>query len=165
MHMLPFPEPKMDKIDYHALIQDALRQVVRRVLDQVAEHGLPGDHYFYIGFRTDAPGVEVPRSLRDRYPEEMTVVIQHQFWDLEVDDDLFSITLAFNTSRQRLTVPFTALTAFADPSAEFALRFEQQAPEPEEEPAPAPEAEKPAPSPSSSGKFGEVVQFDPKRRK
>lgn len=154
----------MDKIDYHALIQNALRQVVRRVLDQVAEHGLPGDHYFYIGFRTDAPGVVVPRSLRDRYPEEMTVVIQHQFWDLEVDDELFSITLAFNTSRLRLTVPFAALTAFADPSAEFALRFEQ-AEEAAAEPAPAPAPEKPAPSPTSSGKFGEVVQFDPKRRK
>lgn len=153
----------MDKIDYHALVQDALRQVVRRILDQVAEHGLPGDHYFYIGFRTDAPGVQIPRSLRDRYPEEVTVVVQHQFWDLEIDDELFSITLAFNTSRQRLTVPFAALTAFADPSADFILRFEQ-AEEPEAEPAPAP-VEKPPPSPTSSGKFGEVVQFDPNRRK
>jgi hypothetical protein len=161
--MLPVPEPEMDKIDYHALVQDALRQVVRRVLDQVAEHGLPGDHYFYIGFRTDAPGVQVPRSLRDRYPEEVTVVVQHQFWDLEIDDELFSITLAFNTSRQRLTVPFAALTAFADPSADFILRFEP-AEEPEVEPAPAP-VEKPPPSPTSSGKFGEVVQFDPNRRK
>jgi hypothetical protein len=155
----------MDRIDYHALVQDALRQVVRRVLEQVAEHGLPGDHYFYIGFRTDAPGVEVPRSLRDRYPEEMTVVIQHQFWDLVVDEDAFSITLAFNTSRQRLLVPFTALTTFADPSADLLLTFEKQAPKAVAEPAPAPEPEKPAPSPTSSGKFGEVVPFDPNRRK
>ena len=80
------------------------------------------------------------------------------------DDEMFSITLAFNTSRQRLTVPFAALTAFADPAAEFALRFEQ-APEDGADPVPAPEPEKPAPSPTSSGKFGEVVQFDPKRRK
>lgn len=164
-----------ERIDYHAYIQDALREVVRRVLLQVAEHGLPGDHYFYIGFRTGDPGVQVPKSLRDRFPDEMTIVLQHQFWDLFVEPDGFSVTLSFNTSRQRLVVPFTALTAFADPSAEFALRFEQQPPSPAEETAPEPQPEKPSgpfsgpsPGPSSgppSGKVGEVVRFDPKRRK
>jgi hypothetical protein len=158
----------MDKIDYHALIQDALREVVRRVLDQVAEHGMPDDNYFYVGFRTNVPGVEVPRSLRDRYPDEMTIVLQHQFWDLEVDDDGFAVTLSFNTSRQRLRIPFLALTAFADPAAELALRFDSQPPGAGVAAAGAPaEPQKPAgPTPvAAPRKAGEVVPFDPKRRK
>jgi hypothetical protein len=157
----------MDKIDYHALIQDALREVVRRVMDQIAEHGMPGDNYFYVGFRTNVPGVEIPRSLRDRYPEEMTIVLQHQFWDLDVDAEGFSVTLSFNNTRQRLRIPFQALTAFADPAAELALRFDQPAAPGEETPAPAAEPEKPArPTPvRTPRKAGEVVPFDPKRRK
>lgn len=155
----------MDKIDYHALIQDALREVVRRVLEQVAEHGMPEDNYFYVGFRTNVPGVEIPRSLRDRYPEEMTIVLQHQFWDLEVDAEGFSVILSFNTSRQRLQIPFQALTAFADPAADLALRFDQ--PTAGEAMPPATEPEKPVgPTPvAGPRKVGEVVPFDPKRRK
>ncbi|HEV7519235.1 MAG TPA: ClpXP protease specificity-enhancing factor SspB [Thermoanaerobaculia bacterium] len=160
-----------DRIDYQKLLQealrDALRGAVRRVLAQVADEGLPGEHFFYIGFRTDRPGVQVPRFLRDQYPEEMTIVLQNQYWDLEVEGESFSVTLTFGGARQRLTIPFQALTAFADPSAEFGLRFDgglEGVPamgaasgpvrvEPEKRPAPA------------AGRSGEVVPFDPSRRK
>jgi len=162
-----------DRIDYQKLLQEslreALRDAVRRVLARVAEEGLPGEHFFYIGFRTDRPGVEVPRFLRDQYPEEMTIVLQNQFWDLAVFDESFSVTLTFGGSRQRLTVPFHALTAFADPSAEFGLRFDSglEAVPPAGTPTgpvalPKPE-ERPEPPAPSAG--GEVVPFDPTRRK
>ena len=117
-----------DSIDYQRLVEDALRDVVRRVLAEVAEQGLPGDHHFYIGFRTGHPGVVMPRSLRDLYPEEMSLILQHQYWGLEVNDDGFAVELSFNGRRQRLEVPFAALTLFADPAAELALRFMPRAP-------------------------------------
>jgi hypothetical protein len=152
-----------DKIDYPAILQEALRDAVRRVLEQVAEHGLPGDHHLYIGFRTSFPGVEAPRFLRDQFPEEVTIILQHQFWGLDVGPESFSVLLSFGGSRQRVTVPFAALTAFADPSADFGLRFdatpedaadpESGEPEPEEPDEPGPE------------RSGEVIQFDPKRRR
>jgi hypothetical protein len=149
-----------DKIDYPAILQDALRDAVRRVLEQVAEHGLPGDHHLYVGFRTSFPGVEAPRFLRDQYPEEVTIILQHQFWGLEVEPDSFSVLLAFGGSRQRVTVPFAALTAFADPSADFGLRFDAASAEAESE---EPEPEEPSePGPERSG---EVIRFDPKRRR
>ncbi len=148
-----------DKIDYPALLQEALRDVVRRVLERAAEHGLPGEHHFYIGFRTDFPGVEAPRFLREQYPEEMTIILQHQFWGLEVADDAFSVLLIFGGSRQRLRVPFAALTAFADPSADFGLRFGEGGAE--EPPAPEPAAE---PKPAADLP-GEVIRFDPSRRR
>lgn len=106
------------------MVQRALRGVLREALEVAAEQGLPGEHYFYLSFLTHAPGVVVPPFLSDRYPEEVTVVIQHQFWDLQVDDVGFSVTLAFDASRQRLGVPWEAVTAFIDPTAEFALRFD-----------------------------------------
>jgi len=117
-----------DGIDYQRLVEEALRDAVRRLLAEVAELGLPGEHYFYIGFRTGHPGVQMPRSLRDLYPEEMTIILQHQFWNLEVGEDAFSVELSFSASRQRLSIPFAALTTFADPSAEFALRFTPRLP-------------------------------------
>jgi len=117
-----------DSIDYQRLVEDALRDVVRRVLADVAEQGLPGDHHFYIGFRTGHPGVVMPRSLRDLYPEEMSLILQHQYWGLEVNDDGFAVELSFSGRRQRLEVPFAALTLFADPAAELALRFMPRAP-------------------------------------
>jgi hypothetical protein len=154
-----------DKIDYPAILQDALRDAVRRVLEQAAEHGLPGEHHFYIGFRTGFPGVEVPRFLRDQYPEEATIILQHQFWGLEVSPEAFSVLLSFGGSRQRLLVPFAALTAFADPSADFGLRFDA-APaggpgEPEAEAAADPGPETPA-GPERSA---DVIRFDPSRRR
>src|SRR5882724_356762 len=169
-----------DRIDYQKLLQESLREAlrgaVRRVLARVAEEGPPGEHFFYIGFRTDRPGVEIPRFLRDQYPQEMTIVLQNQFWDLEVSEDAFAVTLTFGGSRQRLTVPFLALTAFADPSAEFGLRFDgglEGVPGGETStlslvkpaaPEPAESDETPEP-PSGGGRTGEVVPFDPSRRK
>jgi hypothetical protein len=117
-------EQPEDRLDYQGILKEALRDAVRRVLARVAEHGLPGEHYFYIAFRTDHPGVEAPSFLRERYPDEMTVVLQHQFWDLEVTPEAFSVRLNFSASRYVLRIPFAALTAFIDPSADFALRFE-----------------------------------------
>ena len=97
----------------------------RRALLVAAREGLPEDHHFYISFRTTDPGVSVSPSLKARHPEEMTVVLQHQYWDLAVGDDAFSVTLRFGGAPERLHVPFTALTAFADPEAEFGLRFDR----------------------------------------
>lgn len=154
-----------DRLDYPRIVQEAFRDVVRRILAQVAEHGLPGEHHFYIGFRTGHPGVEMPRDLRQLYPEEMTVVMQNQFWDLEVDEEAFSVVLNFNARRQHLRVPFAALLAFADPSAEFGLRFDGGAGEPGEEPAKgeAPAAPSggrpPSGKPDAPDKSGEVVPF------
>lgn len=154
-----------DRIDYPSILQDALRGVVRQVLEQVAEYGLPGEHHLYIAFRTQASGVVVPRFLRDQYPEEVTIVLQHQYWDLEVSADAFSVTLNFNANRQRVKVPFSAMTAFLDPAAEFALRFEPATAAPEE-PAPVPLAPVPeAPARKAGDKAGEVIRFDPSRRK
>jgi hypothetical protein len=160
--MLPCMDP--DRIDYSAILQEALRDAVRRVLDQVAEHGLPGEHHFYIGFRTDFPGVEVPRFLREQYPQEVQIILQHQFWGLEVTSEAFSVLLSFGGARQRLTVPFAALTTFADPSVDFGLRFGGAAAGEEETATPAAAAE-PASPPSAPERPGEVIRFDPSRRR
>ena len=142
-----------DSIDYQRFVEDALRDAVRRLLAQVAESGMPGESYFYIGFRTGHAGVTMPRVLRDLYPEEMTIILQHQYWNLEVEEDGFCVELSFSGSRQQLCVPFAALTTFADPSAEFALRFVPLTPGAQDarfpmlgdtRPAPAP-AERPGP--------------------
>jgi hypothetical protein len=152
-----------EKIDYPAILQDALRDAVRRVLEQVAEHGLPGEHHLYIGFRTDFPGVQVPRGLRQQYPEEVTIILQHQFWGLEVTPEDFSVILAFGGSRQRILVPFAALTAFADPSADFGLRFDAGASASAPEDA-APEPAE-APEDTASAPPAGVIRFDPSRRR
>ncbi|HYO14048.1 MAG TPA: ClpXP protease specificity-enhancing factor SspB [Thermoanaerobaculia bacterium] len=153
-----------ETIDYQRIIQDSLRGVVRRVLTQVVEHGLPGEHHFYIGFRTSHPGVEVPRFLRDQYPEEMTIILQHQFWELEVDEEAFSVVLSFGGSRHRLRIPFAALTAFADPEAQFALRFAEASPAaPPVEPEPVADEDS-AEDAQAAGK-GEVLRFDPSRKR
>jgi uncharacterized protein len=111
------------QIDYASLVEQALLRVVHDVLDTVAEHGLPGRHHLYITFRTDHPGVVMDDALRARYPSEMTIVLQHEFWGLEVSDDRFAVTLTFNTVSQPLEIPFAAVTVFADPSVEFGLQF------------------------------------------
>ena len=112
-----------DAIDYPQRLENALLWMVGELLRQVAADGLPGEHHFYLTFRTDAEGVEMPASLRESFPEEMTIVLQHRFWDLTVEDDRFGVTLAFDGARQRLRVPFAALRAFLDPSVRFGLRF------------------------------------------
>ena len=115
-----------DRFHYDALVDDALRSVVRRVLTQVAESGLPGSHHFYISFRSGDPGVELPEYLRAKYPEEMTIVLQHQYWDLILHDDSFEVTVSFNKQQERIKVPFAALSAFVDPSVRFGLQFDRR---------------------------------------
>ena len=110
-------------IDYGILIDGAMQQIVRKALVIAEKQGLPGEHHFYITFDTDFPGVMIPDTLLKRYPEEMTIVMQHQYWDLEVEEDRFSIVLSFDNVRHSLTVPFASLTAFADPSVKFGLQF------------------------------------------
>ena len=114
-----------DLIGYNALVEDGLRTVVRAALRRVAAEGWPGSHHAYITFKTDAPGVEVPDALRTRYPNELTIVLQHQFWELDVGEESFAVTLSFNKVGQRVTVPFAALTSYADPSVKFGLQFGQ----------------------------------------
>src|SRR5262249_53312321 len=120
---------------------DALRSVVRRVLTMIAADGLPGAHHFYISFRTTAAGVQMPDYLREKYPDEMTIVLQHQYWDLKVGDDTFEVTVSFNKRNERLKVPSAAMLAFVDPSVRFGLQFEKreqaagQLPAPEKLPA------------------------------
>lgn len=114
----------IESLRYDKMVEDALRGVLREALVFTAENGLPGDHHFYITFKTRAPGVTVPKHSLAQYPDEMTIVLQHQFWGLEVGDDAFSVTLSFNRVNERLTIPFAAVTAFADPSAKFGLQFQ-----------------------------------------
>jgi hypothetical protein len=131
-----------DNIDYPGFLQDALREMVRRVLAHVAENGLPGEHYFNITFSTDFPGVVIPAFLRDQYPEAIRIILQNQFWNLEVDDFAFSVSLNFAAARHRLTVPFGSLMEFQDPAANLGMAFEPGRvagyvpPEPEPEPEP-----------------------------
>ncbi|MCX7354414.1 MAG: ClpXP protease specificity-enhancing factor SspB [Alphaproteobacteria bacterium] len=109
---------------YDRLIEDALRGVVRQVLADAVEDGLPGAHHFYITFRTTHPGVEMSDRLRAQHPEDMTIVIQHQYWGLEVEESRFRVTLSFNRMQERLDIPFSAVTGFADPSVQFGLQFQ-----------------------------------------
>lgn len=124
------PESRSPGFDYPALLRSALLGLVRDLLRGVVERGLPGDHHFYLTFHTDAPGAALSDRLRRQFPQEMTIVLQHQFQDLQVGDDSFSVTLRFGGRPERLTVPFAALSAFVDPPASFGLRFdpEQEAP-------------------------------------
>jgi hypothetical protein len=121
-------------IPYDEIVQEALRDVVGRVLHEVEKSGgLPGGHHFYITFQTRMPGVSIPKHLAERFPDEMTVVIQHRFWDLKVDDDQFSVGLSFGGVPTTLVVPFAAVTEFVDPEVDFSLKFQANAPEPPED--------------------------------
>lgn len=113
----------MDGLDYDELIQEALRDVVRKTLQSVSKKGLPGNHHFYITFRTDRSDVVMPEYLREQHPDEVTVVLQHQFWDLNIENSQFSVTLSFNGHHERLVVPYGALVSFMDPSVKFGLQF------------------------------------------
>jgi uncharacterized protein len=112
-----------DLYQYEKMIDRALRGVVREALERASREGLRGAHHFYIGFATDMPGVSIPESLRARYPQDMTIILQHQFWDLEVGKDGFSVTLSFQRQPERLVIPFAAVRSFADPSVNFVLEF------------------------------------------
>jgi hypothetical protein len=114
----------VDHIRYDILAQEALRGVVRTVLTDAASKGLPGEHHFKITFNTTAPGVRLSERMRAQYPESMTIVLQHQFWDLAVSDDIFEVGLSFGGAPERLAVPFAAVTTFYDPAVQFGFQFE-----------------------------------------
>ncbi len=155
------------EIDYQRLVAEALVGVVRRVLAAVAEDGLPAAHHFFLTFATEAAGVEMPEALRQSYPREMTVVLQHRFYDLVVDDDGFAVTLEFGGRAERLRVPWPALTAFVDPAAEIGFRFGPEAAEPGGDPeragGPAPGADSPE-SADNRESADNVVPLDRFRR-
>lgn len=106
------------------MVEKALRNVVRDALQQASEQGLPGEHHFYLTFATDYPGVDIPSYLHEQYPGEMTIVLQYQFYGLEISDTGFKVTLSFNNKNERLSIPLAAITTFADPSVNFALQFQ-----------------------------------------
>jgi hypothetical protein len=153
-----------DLFGYPKMVETALRNVMREALERAAREGLPGEHHFFISFRTRAPGVAIPKYLLAKYPDEMTVVLQHQFRALKVGDDSFSVNLSFQRRSERLTIPFAAVMVFADPSVNFGLQFEAAPTQPaqvEALPAPASpdmpaEAERPA---------AEIVTLDKFRKR
>ena len=166
-----------DPIDYQQLMQAAMRDVVRRTLAIVAESGQLSGHFFYITFVTQAPGVDIPEALQAQYPDEMTIILQHQYWDLEVDEETFSVGLSFSSVPYTVTVPFSAVVSFVDPPSEFGLRF---APPPgfevEEDKRSRDEGSKPVPvpmpkdSPEDSGSTSppiasNVVSFEDFRKR
>jgi hypothetical protein len=154
-------------IPYDEIVQEALRAVVGRVLGSVAKDGgLPGEHHFYITFKTQAPGVDIPRRLVERFPDEMTIVLQNRYWDLLVDEQRFSVGLSFNQIPSKLVVPYSAITGFHDPAVNFELRFQAQ--EDADGPEPHDEAENDGPAavvaaPVEDG--SNVVSVDFKRKK
>jgi uncharacterized protein len=151
-----------DRIRYDLLAQDALRGVVRKVLVDVAKVGqLPGEHHFYIAFATRYPGVRLSQRLREQYPEEMTVVLQHQFWDLGVTDHAFEVGLSFGGIPERLLVPFDSITQFFDPSANFGLKFELAE---DKLVAPAPPVPLPAPRPKEMAPVADFGEASARRQ-
>jgi hypothetical protein len=159
-----------DFLEYPKLVEAAMRGVVKSALVIAAEHGLPGLHHFYITFRTRAPGVSIADRLLAQYPEEMTIVIEHQFWDLDVGEDGFSVTLAFGGKHENLVIPYAAITAFVDPSVKFGLQFSAAAAAPApvtggETGAPEKPAEPGEPEKDSAAGEAEVVALDKFRKK
>lgn len=156
-------KPK-DLIGYDSLQQEALRSVVRGALDRAATpRGLPGDHHFYLSFRTDFPGVNMPEELVARYPEEMTIVLQNQFWDLSPGESSFSVTLQFSGQPKSLTIPYAAMTRFYDPSVQYLLQFTPGTP-PRRTAAAPPSAPAPAGA-DEAGDGPKVVSLDQFRKK
>ena len=170
-----------DHIRYDVLARDALRGVLRRVLTDAAEHGLPGEHHFFITFLSTAEGVKLSPRLLAQYPEEMTVILQHQFWDLTVTEDRFEVGLSFSGIAERLVVPFNSIKSFFDPSVQFGLQFEPNDAAAEGPAASLPSAAAPsstasaltAPAPTAEnkdepakpGEGAEVVRLDRFRKK
>ncbi len=133
-----------DYIGYQALLDAALRGVVRDALRRIEKQGLIGSHHFYLTFKTGFPGVDLPSFLREQYPDEMTIILQHQFWGLKVKDDLFEVALTFKKLPATLTIPFQALTKFFDPGVPFGLEFKMSEGEVKQAPKPAPKPSEPA---------------------
>jgi hypothetical protein len=166
-----------DHIRYDVLARDAMRGVLRRVLTDAAKQGLPGDHHFYITFLTRAEGVKLSDRLMAQYPDEMTIILQHQFWDLAVTEDRFEVGLSFGGVPERLVIPFGAIKSFLDPSVQFGLQFDtgEQVAKPKDAPstavAPAPAASETAPADGDSdsdkkpAEGAEVVRLDRFRKK
>lgn len=153
-----------DAFRYDKMVERALRGVVRQALDEVVKDGLVDDHHFYITFFTDYAGVKLPGYLKDRYPGEMTIVLQHQFYDLEVDAEKFTVMLSFNNVPERLTIPLQAITIFADPSVNFALQF-QPLSEDDEDDVHFEAEELDLDKDDKQKKKGEVVSLDSFRKK
>lgn len=160
-----------ESLRYDKMVEDALRGVVRDALIQTAQHGLFGEHHFYITFRTRFPGVQIANHILARHPDEMTIVLQHQFWGLDVGEEYFEVTLSFSGVSERLWIPFAAVTGFADPSAKFGLQFQVEEDDefddedlPDEVPAPAAEAKAELPDeiPAEGAK---VIALDAFRKK
>ena len=169
-----------DRMGYNAMVESAMLNVVRKAVETAATDGLPGEHHFYITFRTDHPDAQLPDHLRKRYPREMTIVLQHQFWNLTVDEHALEVDLSFNQKLERLRVPLDSLITFADPSVNFGLQFHPSAPEQDDEalePATADELEEAGDTeaqndtgsedsvPDSDGDGDNVVTLDAFRKK
>lgn len=159
-------------IPYDEIVQEALRAVVGRVLGEIEATGgeLPGAHHFYITFKTHAPGVDIPRHLRERFPDEMTIVLQNKFWDLTVGEGSFSVGLSFNQMPAKLHIPFGAITAFVDPAVDFGLQFQAVVPELEHEHEPHESAQNDSPqtgdaAEAEAGDGSNVVSIDFGRKK
>lgn len=163
-------EDQTETLRYDRMVEKALRGVVKTALEEVRETGLQGEHHFYITFLTDYPGVDIPDYLNDRYPGEMTIVMQYQFYDLTVDDEMMGITLSFNNVPERLTIPLAAITIFADPSVNFALQFqplsESDEPQsPDDDPDGGNKSDKQDTQNSEKEETGQVVSLDQFRKK
>lgn len=164
-----------DLMRYDLLAQEALRGVVRQALRRVERSGFPGQHHFYIAFLTHAPGVQISERLRQRYPTEMTIVLQHQFWDLAVREDDFQVTLSFNDIPEKLVIPFRAVKGFLDPSVQFGLQFETVSEEtaalqaegltPKDPPTPLKRPESDARTAESGDSAPKIVSLDAFRKK
>ena len=160
-----------DLFRYDKMVESALRGVVREALARTVASGLPGTHHFYITFQTKHPGTKIPDSLASQYPEDMTIVLEHQFWDLEVEENYFAVTLSFQSRPERLIVPFEAITAFTDPSCKFGLQFQANdagaagAAQAETAAKPATSETKKEPVAEKAPKTGEVVALDAFRKK
>jgi len=151
----------VETIDYDKLIQDALREVVKNSFKAILhnDHVMPGNHHFYLTFQTDRPDVLIPEYLRKQHPKEMTIVVQHQYWDLKVEDRFFEISLSFNNKRELLTIPYISLVNFMDPSVKFGLQFTPESPE-KQYPSPVVDSQKPKESDKNN-----VVTLDAFRKK
>ena len=156
-----------DLLRYDLMIEAALRDVVREAIATASENGLPGEHHFYITFLTKYPGVQIPDYLHKQYPEEMTIVLQYQFFDLKLEDDYFSVVLSFNNVKENLRIPIDAITTFADPSVNFALQFQTgQGDDDEDGDDPSdPDGEKTDGDKEKDEKRGEVISLDKFRKK
>ena len=159
-----------DLLRYDKMVESALRGVVREALARAAASGLPGAHHFYIGFKTHFPGVKISDALLGEYPEEMTIVIEHQFWELQVEEHYFAVTLSFKGRTERLTIPFESIISFTDPSVKFGLQFQPGESDAVAAPTPASAATAPKlvedkKKSEKSAKTGEVVALDAFRKK